>query len=48
MLFFYIDLVSYFTFEDAKVYYNQLIENGVSLSYDDFYERLRAAFCYSG
>ncbi|GAB6930668.1 hypothetical protein JCM10914A_46510 [Paenibacillus sp. JCM 10914] len=45
---FYIDLASYFNFEDAKLYYNELIANGVSLSYDDFYERLRAAFRYSG
>ncbi|WP_020616362.1 phosphotransferase [Paenibacillus daejeonensis] len=45
---FYIDLVSYFTIEEAKVYYNHFINSGVSLSYDDFYERLRATFCYSG
>lgn len=30
------------------MYYNELIANGVSLSYADFYERLRAAFRYSG
>lgn len=45
---FYIDLVGYFNHEDAKMYYNELIANGVSLSYADFYERLRAAFRYSG
>ncbi|MEK3794820.1 hypothetical protein MKX42_24055 [Paenibacillus sp. FSL R7-0204] len=45
---FYIDLVSYFNYEDATGYYNKLIANGVSLSYADFYERLRAAFRYSG
>ncbi|WP_337103812.1 hypothetical protein [Paenibacillus sp. YIM B09110] len=45
---FYIDLASYFNFEDAKLYYNELIANGILLSYEDFYERLRAAFRYSG
>ncbi|WP_079693709.1 phosphotransferase [Paenibacillus sp. RU26A] len=45
---FYIDLASYFNLEDAKIYYKELIANGISLSYDDFYERLRAAFRYSG
>jgi len=45
---FYIDLASYFNHEDAKLYYNGLIENGISLRYDDFYERSRAAFRYAG
>jgi len=45
---FYIDLASYFNREGARVYYNELIANGVSLSYDHFYDRLRAAFRYSG
>ncbi|OME80233.1 hypothetical protein BK120_20645 [Paenibacillus sp. FSL A5-0031] len=45
---FYIDLASYFNLEHAKLYYNELIANGISLSYDDFYERLRVAFRYSG
>jgi hypothetical protein len=45
---FYIDLASYFNLEDAKHYYNELIANGTPLHYDDFYERWRAAFRYSG
>ncbi|WP_339315701.1 phosphotransferase [Paenibacillus sp. FSL R10-2734] len=45
---FYIDLASFFNLEDANHYYNELIANGISLHYDDFYERLRAAFRYSG
>ncbi len=45
---FYIDLASYFNLEEAKLYYNELIANGVSLRYDDFYERIRASFRYSG
>lgn len=45
---FYIDLASYFNLEDAKLYYKALIDNGISLRFDDFYERLRVAFRYSG
>lgn len=45
---FYIDLVSYFNQEDSRMYYKELISNGVALSFADFYERLRAAFRYSG
>lgn len=45
---FYIDLASYFNFEDDKLYYKELTANGILLRYDDFYERLRAAFRYSG
>lgn len=45
---FYIDLASYFTFEDAKLYYKALVSQGFSLQYGDFVERLRAAFRYNG
>lgn len=45
---FYVDLASFFDQEGAKLYYNALTAQGVTLRYDDFYERLRAAFRYSG
>lgn len=45
---FYIDLASHFNLEDGKRYYDELIANGISLSYDRFYERSRAAFRYAG
>jgi len=45
---FYVDLASFFDLEGAKLYYTALTAQGVTLRYDDFYERLRAAFRYSG
>lgn len=45
---FYIDLASYFSFEEARLYYDAMVRRGVSLRYGDFEERLRAAFRYSG
>lgn len=45
---FYVDLASYFSFDDAKLYHDALTRRGISLSYADFDERLRAAFRYSG
>ena len=45
---FYVDLASYFSFEDARLYHDALVRRGISLSYADFDERLRAAFRYSG
>lgn len=45
---FYVDLASYFTFEEAKLYYQALISRGISLKYSDFEKRLRTAFRYSG
>lgn len=45
---FYVDLASFFDREGAKLYYKVLTAQGVTLHYDDFYERLRAAFRYNG
>lgn len=45
---FYVDLASYFSFEDARLYYDAMVRRGISLHYGDFEERLRAAFRYSG
>lgn len=45
---FYVDLASYFSFEDAKLYHAALVRRGVELKYSDFDERLRAAFRYNG
>ena len=45
---FYIDIAGYFSFEDARYYYQALISRGISLHIRDFDERLRAAFRYYG
>lgn len=45
---FYVDLASYFTFEEAKLYYDALLRKGIELKYSDFDERLRTAFRYNG
>ena len=43
---FYIDLVDYFTPEEALLYLEALHHRGISLSKDDFEERYRIASCY--
>ena len=43
---FYIDLVDYFSFENAALYHKALTSRGFSLNLKDFEERFRAAFRY--
>ena len=43
---FYIDLVDYFSFENAALYHKALTNKGFSLSRPDFEERFRAAYRY--
>lgn len=45
---FYIDLVGWFTTDNIKMYYNELLARGISLKYKDFEERARTAFRYNG
>lgn len=43
---FYIDLVDYFSFENAVLYHKMLTARGFSLNRKDFEERFRAAYRY--
>ena len=43
---FYIDIVDYFSFENAAMYHKALTSRGFSLNLKDFEERFRAAFQY--
>ena len=45
---FYVDLASYFSREEAGYYYRALASEGITLSFRDFDERLRAASPYYG
>lgn len=45
---FYIDLVGWFTADNIKVYYDELLARGISLKYKDFEERVRTAIRYNG
>lgn len=45
---FYIDLAPYFSFDDASLYHQALLEKGLSLKPTDFEERFRAAHRYTG
>lgn len=45
---FYIDLVGWFTADNIKVYYDELLARGISLKYKDFEERARTAIRYNG
>ncbi len=45
---FYIDLVSYFDFDDIDICYAAFSSQGVHLSKTDFEYGFRAAFCYGG
>ena len=43
---FYIDLVDYFSFENAVLYHKALTARGFTLNFEDFEERFRAAYQY--